>query len=628
MKGYKCSPARLARFFLGSRDRWKARAVQYYQKVRALQITVRDLKRSRDHWKKRARQSENQSRQEETASSESGLSEGERHPRKENTDSIIQESRPTPSLPEEVKEGEFIPYNALSPCLSETAWPIPYGHVYPVFVIQLAIEQPVNSFVSARGCQHTLEAFARHFHFPVPSFTTLRYWWLRLGLYELQRPIEKRTDWIILVDMTIGSGKSKCLLVVGIPQARLPIAISSSEAESTTYALRHHDVELLALEVMDHPTGKAVYQCLETLSEKTGVVRQILADHGSDIQKGINLYQEKHQDTIYTYDVTHKMALLLKHELKDDKRFQAFREQCTTTLREVQQTDLYCLKPPTQRVKARYHNIDTYVKWAQAILRYQESGDFSEFGTRFIMDARTFDLAWRILDGSFRKTLCGIPWNTDSTREAFIHHVIIPLGDRLSELQRELICHAADEGKRRFEEKLGWVIDYREEIRLYSQFIDIVNSVEKQVKYQGLNQASGTLFKERMQDLILLPRAQHLKEQVMDYLREEGDKIPDGQTLLGTSDVLESIIGKFKIFLEKSPLREISQIVLSIPLFTIRIVEKLVKTAMETIREIDVDDWAKRTLGKSALAKRRALLGTKKKGNRSRMKTGGRHRIK
>jgi hypothetical protein len=49
-------------------------------------------------------------------------------------------------------------------------------------------------------------------------------------------------------------------------------------------------------------------------------------------------------------------------------------------------------------------------------------------------------------------------------------------------------------------------------------------------------------------------------------------------------------------------------------LFTIRIAEQLVKTAMETIREMDVDDWAKRTLGKSALAKRRALLGAKKRG--------------
>jgi len=579
-----------------------------------LQITVRDLKRSRDHWKKKAEQVEHESHQEETASSDSGASKDERHPREENSDSIVQESKPTPSLPEEVEEGELIPRNALSPCLSETAWPIPYGHVYPTFVIQLAIEQLVDSFASMRGCQHTLEVFARLFHFPVPSFTTLRYWWLRLGLYELQKPVERRTDWIISVDMTIGLGKAECLLVVGIPQAHLPIVISSSEAESTTYALRHHDVELLALEVMDHPTGEAVYQCLETLSQKTGVVRQILADHGSDIHKGINLYQEKHQDTIYTYDVTHKMALLLQHELEDDERFQAFSEQCTTTLREVQQTDLHCLKPPTRRVKARYHNIDTYVKWAQAILKYQACGDFSEFGSRFLMDARTFDFAWRILDVSSRKTLCRIPWNADPTKEAFIHHVIIPLGDQLSELQRELICKVADEGKRRFEEKMGWVVDYREEIRLYSQFIDIANAVEKQVKHQGLNQASGTLFKECLQDRILLPRAQHLKEQVMDYLREEGDKIPEGQTLLGTSDVLESMIGKFKIFLEKSPLREISQIVLSIPLFTIRIAEQLVKTAMETIREMDVDDWAKRALGKSALAKRRALLGAKKRG--------------
>ncbi len=614
MKEYTSSPRRLVHFFNKSRDKWKARAAQYHRKIRALQVSVHDLRKSRNHWKQRAKQAENRSSQQESASSGSGSCEDARRLQEKNVDSISRDGTEISSISEEVKEGEYIPHGCSTPCLNEMALEIPYGHAYPVFVIKLAIEQLVNSFASVRGCQHVLESFSNDFHFPVPSFTTIRNWWFRVGLYVLQQPVEVRTDWIILVDMTIALGKAKCLLVVGIPQAGLPLAISSSETESTTYALGHHDVELLALEIMENPTGDAVYQCLETLSEKVGIVRQIVADHGSDIRKGIELYQEKHQDTVYTYDVTHKMALLLEHELKDDERFNDFKSECTTSLREVQQTDLYCLKPPIQRTKARYHNIDTYVDWAQATLRFRDRGDFSEFGTRFTMDAETLIRARRILDRSFRDALCGIPWKTYPTREAFIDNVIAPLGDEISEQQGEFICNAADEGRRRFDEKLGWLADYREEINLYSQFIDIVHAAEKQVKHQGLNRESETLFKERMQDRILLPRAQHIKKQVMDYLHEEGNKIPEGQTLLGTSDVLESLIGKLKIFLKKGPLREISQMILSVSLFTVDIADQLVKNAIEAIGEMEVMNWRRKTLGKSALAKRRALLGENKVG--------------
>jgi hypothetical protein len=39
---------------------------------------------------------------------------------------------------------------------------------------------------------------------------------------------------------------------------------------------------------------------LEALSKKVGVPKQIIADQGSDVKKGIQLFQQKHKDTIYT----------------------------------------------------------------------------------------------------------------------------------------------------------------------------------------------------------------------------------------------------------------------------------------------------------------------------------------
>ena len=608
MSAYKCSKNRLARFFKNSRDKWKTRAKKYQKKIRSLQIKVRDLTESRSYWKNRAKQAEEKSRTIEKEYSRF-LPQDQPNTKEDDSDSTGSETKSATPRDENAKEGKPIPYNSLVLASDEAALQIPYGHMYPLFVIQFAVEQIINSFSSLRGCQHALECLP---NIPVPSFTTIQDWVLRLGLYEIRRSLERRTDWICFIDMTIELGKAKFLLIVGIPEANLPIVTLSSTGEKcSSYTLSHHDIEVLTIEVMRNPTGETIHRCLETLSRKIGSPLQIIGDHGSDIHKGVKLFLESHEDTIYTYDITHKMALLLKHELKGDERFQAFMEKCAITLRKVQQTELNCIKPPAQRKKSRFHNIDTHVKWAENVLGYGGGGDFSALGTRFIMDAKTYCIAWKMLDAQSRRALCRMPWTTYETKEEFIHTIITHLGDECSERNVELICQAADEGKRRFEEYLGWVVGYRADIALYSQFIEIANAAEKQVKDRGLNRESKILFEESMMDKVFLPRAQLFKKKVVDYLSEEGGRIPKGQTLLGTSDVLESIIGKYKQFSARSPLREIGKRILAIPLFTVNMVSEFVKMAMESVRGIDVDDWAKRTFGKSPIAKRRAILGPK-----------------
>lgn len=48
---YKSAPARLARLFERSRDRWKDRAAQKQRMIRSQRVTIRDLQNSRDRWK-------------------------------------------------------------------------------------------------------------------------------------------------------------------------------------------------------------------------------------------------------------------------------------------------------------------------------------------------------------------------------------------------------------------------------------------------------------------------------------------------------------------------------------------------------------------------------------------------
>ena len=62
MKELKSSSSRLVRLFKQSRENWKETALERQQKLRALEIKIRDLSLSRENWKKRVMKAEKELR--------------------------------------------------------------------------------------------------------------------------------------------------------------------------------------------------------------------------------------------------------------------------------------------------------------------------------------------------------------------------------------------------------------------------------------------------------------------------------------------------------------------------------------------------------------------------------------
>ena len=59
-------------------------------------------------------------------------------------------------------------------------------------------------------------------------------------------------------------------------------------------------------------------------------------------------------------------------------QWQSFLSQCNLTKQKVVQTDLHFIaKPPIQKNKARYMNLEQLINWVQNTLDYQVKGDFS-----------------------------------------------------------------------------------------------------------------------------------------------------------------------------------------------------------------------------------------------------------
>ncbi len=591
MKEYKSSPSRLTRLLAKRVETWKVKAAEKQKTIKRLMGNVDKKSESRDYWKNKAKKAEKALRELEKKHSR------EQKNRESSPGGKTETFQGLP-LAQDVKGDILVP---------------PKGHTYPLYTIFLGVQSTVDALVSMRGSSRFFQLFSTLFTMPAPSFSSVRMWVYRVGLHAFQREFEYRTDWILALDMTNELGQPKCLVIVGIPQARLlEFEQQSQEGERNGLVLNHKDVAVLDMHVANHFTGEIVEQRLEILSQRIGEPVQIISDHGSDVKKGIEIFVENHEGIVYSYDITHQIALFLKGALADDEGYQSFCQQSIHTAQKIQQTELYFLIPPAQRTKGRYLNVDRYVQWAEKVSNYGTRGDFSAIGTTFELDNQAMIELINVLDFGMFVQLFRIEWPEYRSEESFVSAIIQQIGQDGFEEKGAEILNAADIGRRRFEEKLGWITEFKEDISTYSQMVEIGKTAQEQVKTQGLHEGSARDFQERVEDMEVIPRVQQFKNQIVNYLLTEGGKIPQGQILLGTTDVLESIFGKYKLF-SHGPFKEIGKMLLTIPLFTANIASDFVKEAMEKVRAVDVEVWARRTLGQSSLSKRRLAFDPQEK---------------
>lgn len=419
------------------------------------------------------------------------------------------------------------------------------NHHYTVDIVLMSIQLLIKCGTSFRGIEKTIKLFFNNFleSHKTPSFTCIRKWLGRIGLYELNREKEYRSDWIFIVDFTLELGKEKALVVLGISQQHLVEEIIPSHR-----GVSHQDVELLGLYIMESTRGEIIKQKLDELTLRVGKPIQIVADHSSDLARGIKLYKQENEDLIYTHDVTHAMALLLKYELNSDDRYQSFLKKCNVCRQQLQQTELSFLSPPTQRSQCRYFNVERLTEWGLNLLNCS-------------------------ID-----TLVELVGNND-------HYVI----------NTKII------------DKLGWLVDYQPDLIRWHQMTLLTRTIETQLKKSGINHQSLTDF-EKNEFTFLEGKLLNFQQHICDYIVAQNSHIKDGKTFLATSDVIESLFGKYKYFSSHCPFKEMGQMLLTISLSTMNLTNTVVKNALESTSFADVEVWLAEVFGQSMLSKRKTLF--------------------
>jgi NAD-dependent SIR2 family protein deacetylase len=505
--------SRQVRYYKESRDNWKKKATKKQKKLRKYVYQNRALTQSRDNWKEKAKEAEKRVKELER--------EVEKLKQQSGEDSENQSSRIT------LKNSDKIPQ-----------------HHYRVTTIQITIQQIIEAGNSYRGVARTMKILSQSISVETPHYSSIRSWLARLGLYELKRTKEKREDWLYIVDLTTELGQKQALVVYGISRQTWTEKILSEGR-----ALKQTDGEILALEITESATGEWIQNVLETISLETGIPLQIIADQGSNLKKGIQLYQQSHPQVINTYDVTHGMANLLKQELLADEAFQKFLSDCHQCRQQLQQTELAFAAPPAQRTQCRYFNLERLVNWAINILQTPVA-IFSEF----------------------------------------------------------LPDQEIDKIEKRLKDKFQWLSSYQEQISLWMTRLQMTRTLEKQLKIEGLNSNSLSQFSRSLSSLEIPPCLEIFKGKIISYLEKQIAPIKEGYSLLATSDILESLFGRYKQFSQRCPLKDFRSMILTIPLATMNLTVEVVKQALSTISGKDLSEWINEVFGQSMLSQRQTLF--------------------
>ena len=309
-------------------------------------------------------------------------------------------------------------------------------------------------------------------------------------------------------------------------------------------ALTLQDVEVADLTVHESLNGDIIADLLTPLFEKLGAPSQILSDGGSDIAKGIKLAQASMTNTLpHSLDIGHTFANILKRNYEKQTLFNELVSFAGKVGAKLRQTLAAWITPNKQRTKGRFQSISQLANWAQNTFKYcQEHLQDHDDATQALLQSQFVD---------------------NVNNESLV----------LFSQQFQLDCQ-------------------------------VLNDIQKEVKNNGLSEAS---YKKSIECISSSSASSVIKEETEQYLSQSLAQLTKYkiETGLLSTDVIESLFGKIKFIMARSPSKEFNKLCLLLPMMTGTFDENLIETAISEIMISDLKKWEEDNIGNTLLKEKR-----------------------
>jgi hypothetical protein len=159
---------------------------------------------------------------------------------------------------------------------------------------------------------------------------------------------------------------------------------------------------------------------------------------------------------------------------------------------------------------------------------------------------------------------------------------------------------------REVEEKLGWLRKFAPQVRRWREMLSVIGTAERYVRHEGIHSQAA----EELAAVLLkptTPAACRLRRQLLEFVEAEGRQAWEGERLLGSSEVLESIIGKFKHVAGERGQHGLTGMVLSIGALVGHLAVATVQAAMTETTTNEVWNWCRSHLGATVQSVRQRI---------------------
>ena len=306
-------------------------------------------------------------------------------------------------------------------------------------------------------------------------------------------------------------------------------------------------MEIIDLQPVKRSTGEIVYQQLEEIIKKIGIPRAIISDKGSDLKKGIRLFNEKHSETVHIYDLKHKIAIFVKNILESDTQWSEFKKESNYLVKKLHNTTLAGYRPPNQRDKARYMNIKELVNWAQQII-----------------------IKYNMLKNKENKT----------------------------------------EDEIKLQAILEDILQFEDDIKGWSEMVYITAEIERFMNIHNLQEDSYEKFHELHRNKLNSLKtevAKKLSLQILYFIKDQQKVCKPNERLLHSTEILESLFGKLKFLEKEQSHSSFTSLILSMGAMVSKTTDSIIKMALEKTNISMIDNWVKEKLGTTIRGQRKAL---------------------
>jgi len=151
---------------------------------------------------------------------------------------------------------------------------------------------------------------------------------------------------------------------------------------------------------------------------------------------------------------------------------------------------------------------------------------------------------------------------------------------------------------------LGWLRPFRDHLKDWEVVLDVAITSECFVRKHGLWQGGEVELSKRLDHCVASPKVVQLREQLLAFVKNESLKAQPEEHLLGSSGIIESVLGKLKRLEHNQAKSGFTALVLSVAAVVSETTQKVVPKAMATVPTKKVLEWTRLHLGQSVQAKR------------------------